>query len=558
MHEIRAVQLRALEQAAEPHVFELTRKLIPSVDALDVRAYLPLVDMTLPALRALSPSQYQEFTKCFVALVQADQRLGLFEWTLHQILLRHLRPQFERVRPPQILYYGLQRLAEPCSVLLSTLARASQSDDQAAFDSGARQLPDVAVQLLPPELCELNTLQQALGTTLPGRRQTSAAAGRRLRRHDLRRRASERRRGRTAAGRVRHARLPDAAALAWAACLFAVRSSQQHVTCEQAPTPSSCRPRLCPRSSSAPPCCASCVSFSATAASSRSKRRSCRPKSSPSCTSSRSALENGDFLQASPELHMKRLLAAGAEAIFQVTRSFRGGERGQLHNPEFTLVEWYRVGDDMAAGIDLLDELAQTLLGTPPAARTSYAEAFQRTVGLCPHTATPDQLAAAAAKHDVAPPATFDRTNRDEWLNLLLALRIEPLLGHDRPEIVYHYPATQAALAKTTLSSAGYKVAERFELYYRGIELANGYHELADAVELRRRLRSGQRGSRLRRPPCPAAARKSAGRDETRPARLDGRRAGLRSARDAGGRCRFDRGSNDFPIQPWYDSVGCL
>ena len=104
--------------------------------------------MTLPALRALSPSQYQAFTKCFIALVQADKRLSLFEWTLHHILLRHLRPQFEPVRDPQIQYYGLQKLGQPCSVLLSTLARASQSDDQAAFDTGRRQLPDVSLQLL--------------------------------------------------------------------------------------------------------------------------------------------------------------------------------------------------------------------------------------------------------------------------------------------------------------------------------------------------------------------------------------------------------------------------
>jgi hypothetical protein len=160
--EIRAVQLRTLEQLAEPSVYQLTRKLIPWVDELDVRAYLPLVDMTLPALRALSPSQYQEFTQCFVKLVQADQRLGLFEWTLHQILLRHLRPQFERVRPPQIVYHGLQQLGGPCSVLLSTLARASQSDDMYAFQSGAKLLPEVPLQFLPNDQCRLSDLQPAL------------------------------------------------------------------------------------------------------------------------------------------------------------------------------------------------------------------------------------------------------------------------------------------------------------------------------------------------------------------------------------------------------------
>jgi lysyl-tRNA synthetase class 2 len=198
--------------------------------------------------------------------------------------------------------------------------------------------------------------------------------------------------------------------------------------------------------------------------------------------------EDGRFLQASPELHMKSLLAAGAAAIFQITRSFRGGEQGPLHNREFTIVEWYRAGDDMQSGIDLLDELTQALVGTPPAVRTSYAEALERAVNICPHTATAGELAAAAAKADVAAPVGMHRDNRDEWLNLLLASRVEPQLGRERPEIVYHYPASQASLAKTARTGAGHEVAERFELYYRGIELANGYHELTDAAEQRRRF----------------------------------------------------------------------
>jgi elongation factor P--(R)-beta-lysine ligase len=198
--------------------------------------------------------------------------------------------------------------------------------------------------------------------------------------------------------------------------------------------------------------------------------------------------EDGRFLQASPELHMKRLLAAGARAIFQVTRSFRSGERGQLHNPEFTIVEWYRAGDDMVAGIELLDRLTQSMLGTSPAARTTYAEAFERTLGVAPHGASIRELAAAASKAGVAAPVGMKVRDGDEWLNLLLAARVEPRLGLDRPQIVYHYPASQASLAKVVRSSFGYDVAERFELYYRGIELANGFHELADAAELRKRF----------------------------------------------------------------------
>jgi lysyl-tRNA synthetase class 2 len=205
-------------------------------------------------------------------------------------------------------------------------------------------------------------------------------------------------------------------------------------------------------------------------------------------------VEHAGFLQASPELHMKRLMAAGAKANFQITRSFRAGERGQLHNPEFTIVEWYRVGDPMRAGMDFVDHLLQSLLGTPPAARTTYAEAFQRTLGFCPHSVTVDEVAEVAATKLIAVPAGMSRDDRDEWLNLLLATRVEPQLGGDRPEILYHYPATQASLAKVVSTEQGYDAAERFELYFRGIELANGFHELTDARELRRRFEAVNSG----------------------------------------------------------------
>jgi len=194
------------------------------------------------------------------------------------------------------------------------------------------------------------------------------------------------------------------------------------------------------------------------------------------------------FLQASPELHMKRLVAAGMSAIYQVTRSFRGQEQGPLHNPEFTIVEWYRTGDDMQAGIALLDQLCQTLLETPSAIRTSYGEAFEQHVGLCPHTSTADELANRAQSLNINIPEDMPKHERDEWLNLLLATQVEPKLGLAGPEILYDYPASQAALAKITRREDGVEVARRFELYWRGIELANGYDELTDAAELRTRL----------------------------------------------------------------------
>jgi lysyl-tRNA synthetase class 2 len=193
------------------------------------------------------------------------------------------------------------------------------------------------------------------------------------------------------------------------------------------------------------------------------------------------------WLQASPELHMKRLLAEGLPAIYQVTRSFRRGERGVLHNPEFAIVEWYRTGDGMAEGMAHLDELCQRVAGAPAAARTTYAEAFARHAGVDAHDATCDELERAAAQLGVAVPETIARNDRDEWLNLILAMVVEPQLGAAGPEILLDYPASQSALART-VSRDGVEVAERFELYWHGVELANGYHELTDAATLRTRL----------------------------------------------------------------------
>lgn len=185
------------------------------------------------------------------------------------------------------------------------------------------------------------------------------------------------------------------------------------------------------------------------------------------------------YLQASPEMHMKRLLCAGCGPIFEIAKCFRRGEVGKLHREEFTMLEWYRPGDDMQAGMQLLSDFVKAALATPPAVRTSYRSAFERTVGVDPHTAPLAQLQAEAGE-------TID--DRDELLNLLLCKEIEPTLGQAAPEILYHYPVSQSALAATTVDEHGACVAERFELYYNGVELANGYHELTDAAELRERL----------------------------------------------------------------------
>jgi hypothetical protein len=162
--EVRSVQMAALTQLMPPDVLTLTERLLPAVDGVDVRARLPLVDMALPALRAMTVSQYRQFSRAFQELVAADQRLALFEWTLHRVLLRHLRPQFETAKPQRVAYYSLARLSGPCSVLLSAMAYAGNVPEQAAaaLTPAAAHLLPAKVVLLPPDQCSLQQLDAAL------------------------------------------------------------------------------------------------------------------------------------------------------------------------------------------------------------------------------------------------------------------------------------------------------------------------------------------------------------------------------------------------------------
>jgi len=223
------------------------------------------------------------------------------------------------------------------------------------------------------------------------------------------------------------------------------------------------------------------------------------------------------WLQTSPEFGMKRLLAAGATAIYQITRAFRQEERGPLHNPEFTMVEWYRVGDTVADGMQLLSDVCETLLGRGPAERISYGEAFERHVGVNPHTAPCETLVAAVQAGAIDAPASMPPDDRDGWLDVLLVERVQPYLGQGRPAILYDFPAGQAALARVRPGEP--PVAERFELYVSGMELANGYCELLDPAVLRER---NARNNALRRqdgkPPLPEESRLLAAMDAGLPA----------------------------------------
>lgn len=197
------------------------------------------------------------------------------------------------------------------------------------------------------------------------------------------------------------------------------------------------------------------------------------------------------FLHTSPEFPMKRLLAAGSGSIYQIGRVFRDGEAGRLHNPEFTMLEWYRVGFDHHRLMDEVAELVMQLL-TPYQSlevpeRLSYREVFQRHAGLDPHTASSTDFAATARERRISIPK--DLTSQNDlatWRDLLLTHAVEPKLGQGRLTFIYDFPAAQASLAR--IQPGEPPLAARFELYLNGIELANGFHELADADEQRARF----------------------------------------------------------------------
>ena len=195
------------------------------------------------------------------------------------------------------------------------------------------------------------------------------------------------------------------------------------------------------------------------------------------------------YLHTSPEFPMKRLLAAGSGPIYQIARVFRQGERGRLHNPEFTLLEWYRPGFDHHALMEEVELLVRKLFdGCCSLAETeylSYGEAFERYAGVDPHHDDIETLRQSTKRYGIEGVTGLD-PNRDTWLDLLLIHKVEPELGQGRLTFLYDYPVSQASLAR--IREGVPPVAERFELYYQGVELANGFHELGDAAEQRRRF----------------------------------------------------------------------
>ncbi len=196
------------------------------------------------------------------------------------------------------------------------------------------------------------------------------------------------------------------------------------------------------------------------------------------------------YLQTSPEFPMKRLLAAGSGPIYQICKVFRQGESGHYHNPEFTLLEWYRPGFNHHQLMEEVEQLTRLLLTEHlelgESRYLSYQQAFEQYAGLDPHQADNEQLISCAEQHGVTGVTGLTGEDRDGWLDLLMSHIIQPQLGQHRLTFIFDYPASQAALAR--ISPDNPSVAERFELFLHGVELANGFHELADAVEQRHRF----------------------------------------------------------------------
>ena len=190
------------------------------------------------------------------------------------------------------------------------------------------------------------------------------------------------------------------------------------------------------------------------------------------------------FLQTSPEIFMKRLLASGTGDIFTLTRAFRSAEEGVLHNPEFTLLEWYRIAWDEHRLMEEVAELISSLMPSVATSKISYAQIFRDTLGLDPHDTALENLQNMVNHNGLE---EWSGDTRSNCLNVLFERLVQPSLP-DGLFFVYEYPACQAALANLHMNKDGQTVSRRFEVFLNRIELANGYFELTDLDEHRKRF----------------------------------------------------------------------
>ena len=195
------------------------------------------------------------------------------------------------------------------------------------------------------------------------------------------------------------------------------------------------------------------------------------------------------FMMTSPEFHMKRLLAAKFGDIFQITKSFRKDEFGGHHNNEFSMVEWYRVGMPQDKLMDEVEDLVSEIIGTKlNARRTRWIDAFKNYAGVNPFCEKLTDFADACRTREIPVPEKSETLSREDWWDYLMVFLVEPALASNGPEFILDYPPSQAALAQTYVDADGYTWARRFELFVNQVELCNGYTELTDAVEQRRRF----------------------------------------------------------------------
>lgn len=202
-------------------------------------------------------------------------------------------------------------------------------------------------------------------------------------------------------------------------------------------------------------------------------------------------LQHRLFLQTSPEFSMKRLLAAGSGSIYQICKAFRNGEAGRFHNPEFTMLEWYRVGFDLT---QLMDEIAELILSLFAAEqvklesvqRVSYQAIFQQHTRLNALVFSYADYCAYALSHDVSEAVSLCEHDHALWLDFLFSHCVQPHLNNDNLYMVYGYPACQSSLARINADNP--LITDRVELFINGVELGNGFYELTDAVEQNQRF----------------------------------------------------------------------
>ncbi len=194
------------------------------------------------------------------------------------------------------------------------------------------------------------------------------------------------------------------------------------------------------------------------------------------------------YLITSPEYHMKRLLCTGIGSIYQIGKAFRREESGSLHNPEFTIIEWYRDGWDHWQLMEEVELLLDDLLNCGLADRTSYGETFDRCLGISPSDVTLDHFKRICSDKKMSPPDSLTKADvsTDEWLDYLMGIVIAPGLGLEKPVFIYDYPASQANLARIHPDNSD--IALRFELYFKGMELGNGFFELKDPDQQKSRF----------------------------------------------------------------------